>query len=158
MHIGCNTGSTTKLLDLYVDGVVGLDIQENAISVARHMYPDIQFDVGNILHLPYADETFGGIYLLDVLEHIWEEDVDTVLSEMHRVLKPNSHLFVFMPTGDVEFDDEHHVFYLKEFHEARNLFEKYFQVVTLKKDLRSNPNQKIAPGSHNHWSILCRKS
>lgn len=60
--------------------------------------------------LPFADSTFSSVSLLDVLEHVWSEK--EVLSEIHRVLKPDGvlvvtvprlHVFSFLDPGNARF-------------------------------------------------------
>ena len=57
----------------------------NSVSVDRD---DISFDFGYSAHeLPYSDNQFDLVTSFDVLEHIIEEDVSTVLGELIRVAK-----------------------------------------------------------------------
>ena len=48
--------------------------------------------------LPFADESFERVYLLDVIEHIL--DYGGVLKEAVRVLRPDGHLWVSTPSKD----------------------------------------------------------
>jgi len=47
---------------------------------------------------PYGDREFDLVIILDTLEHIYEEDLDTVLSEMYRVA--NKWIFLQIATVD----------------------------------------------------------
>jgi ubiquinone/menaquinone biosynthesis C-methylase UbiE len=155
LHLGCNSGSTTKLLSLYIDRVRGLDIHKEAIDIARENYPDIQFDVGDMRSLPYNDDSCNGVYLLDVLEHIYPEDVDLVIREIHRVMTSGSYFCVFVPT--VEWcgaNDPSHVMFFSCSADVTNLLVDHFTIIECTNDTRTNPGMG---GQHNHWRVLCRK-
>jgi predicted SAM-dependent methyltransferase len=53
----------------------------------------------NLLETPYPfeDDTFTKAYMTDVLEHIYIFDVDAVLQEVHRILKPDALFEVIVP-------------------------------------------------------------
>jgi predicted SAM-dependent methyltransferase len=46
---------------------------------------------------PFADATFDKAYMGDVIEHIFIFDVDRVLQEVHRILKPGAIFDVVVP-------------------------------------------------------------
>ncbi len=55
----------------------------------------ISFTVGSGLNLPFSDASFDRVICSEVLEHI--PDYETVLGEIHRVLKPGGILAVSVP-------------------------------------------------------------
>lgn len=68
-------------------GNINLDIDPN-------INPDI---VGDVLNLPFSDNTFDCIYFNDVLEHLPKNTELKALSEIYRVLKPNGMLVLTTP-------------------------------------------------------------
>jgi len=54
--------------------------------------PDI---VGDIHHLPFEDNSLDGIVCMAVLEHV--ENPILAMQEMHRVLRPEGMLFLYVP-------------------------------------------------------------
>lgn len=52
---------------------------------------------GDLRKLPYPDQTFDLVLLLDVFEHIEFSDQVKVLTEIHRVLRPNGILLATIP-------------------------------------------------------------
>lgn len=80
-------GSGTGLLQHVVSNYVGTDL---ALSSAHYMYQP--FCVCSATTLPFADNTFDGVWSVWVLEHI--DDPERMLSEMRRVVKPGGSIFL----------------------------------------------------------------
>lgn len=154
LHAGCNGGSTTELLALYINEIVGVDINYNAIMCARRLCPQFSFDVANLTDLPYDNDIFGGIYCLDVIEHIYQEDLDQVISELYRVLEPMAYACFFVPTATWGNDPSHVLSFVKA-SDITDPLEKHFDMVECVHDTRPNPG---LPGHQDHWRVLCRKS
>ena len=154
IHAGCNSGSTTKLISLHIEGVIGIDINPNAIAYARKRYPSIQFDVANLTSLPYDDDVFEGAYYLDILEHIYLEDMAGAVSELHRVLKPGAYACIFVPSPtSCAYIAPEHVFLFKDHDVIHDTLDGHFEIIEIVHDTRNNPG---LPGHQDHWRILCR--
>lgn len=90
LEIGCGVG-----IDLvrFAEGgaqVIGIDLSETAINLARQNFAqrglDGEFFVMNGEQLDYADNSFDVVYAHGVLQYT--EDPFRMAREMHRVLKP----------------------------------------------------------------------
>ena len=156
LHIGCNGGSTTRLIADYVNQVIGVDIQEDAIRVARKNYPNIKFETENLFNFSFNDNNFGGVYLLDVIEHLYEEDVNKGLKEIKRVMKPKSYMLIFTPKESKEstMDKLQHVTFFPKKENLVKMVEKEFKVISCDLETRNNPGLK---GKHCAWKLLCQK-
>lgn len=84
--IGCGTGFGTHLLMKNADSVHGFDVDEEAVSFARKVFPfdNIKFNLGNITE--GIDGTYNCVTLIDVIEHIQDDvlavkNVKKMLSE-----------------------------------------------------------------------------
>lgn len=66
--------------------VVGLDLTEAMVVGARRRVPQVEFVVGDALHLPFADASFDAASMAFGLRNI--ADHQGALSEMLRVLRP----------------------------------------------------------------------
>lgn len=86
LDIGCWTG---HYLDLVKDNcqAFGLDINKQAIKVARKKIRQAHFKVASCLKMTYPDEFFDVVTLWDVLEHLPEKKEKEALVEINRVLK-----------------------------------------------------------------------
>lgn len=93
LDIGCGTGIVIKRLEKY-GNVFGMDISDKAISFCnkRGIKNIIK---ANAIKLPFNNNTFDLITILDVLEHI--ENEEAAISETYRVLKSNGVAVITVP-------------------------------------------------------------
>jgi ubiquinone/menaquinone biosynthesis C-methylase UbiE len=104
LDAGCGTGLVT--LGFYDAGfkpgnTVALDLSAGSLKIAMEQFQKdrktngkkIVPAQGNVLHLPFEDETFDLVFSCGVLEYV---PLDDGLREMSRVLKPDGRL-VFIP-------------------------------------------------------------
>jgi ubiquinone/menaquinone biosynthesis C-methylase UbiE len=84
--------------------LVGLELDWSVIQKAKrnigHL-PDILLTNANIYQLPYPDNTFDGVILSEILEHV-DRDVDG-LKEVYRVLKPGGVVAITVPNANYPF-------------------------------------------------------
>lgn len=93
LDAGCGSGRILDALSRYGE-VSGLDTNPDSVALARERgYEDVR--EGVVERLPWADETFDLITMLDVLEHT--ADDHAALSELHRVARPGGYLLVTVP-------------------------------------------------------------
>jgi len=103
LDVGCGRGEVVLQAACRGCEAVGVDYSIDAIRVAidgKIEVPGIGIDnqskflVGNSKMLPFADGTFDVIFFLDVVEHLYPEEVALVLREMARVLKPGGKVVI----------------------------------------------------------------
>lgn len=74
----------------------GVDGDPVAVDLLRQRGFDVvQHDV--LSGLPFASGSFRHVIAHDVLEHFTLSELPTLLDEVHRVLAPGGHLWVFVP-------------------------------------------------------------
>lgn len=106
--------------------------------------PDYQPDIiGDIHHLPLADDSVDAIICLAVLEHV--ENPILAVSEMKRVLKPGGYLLVYVP-------------FLYYYHAEKGYYADYWRfsedaVKSLFKDFSSLQSQNVR-GALGTWLKL----
>jgi demethylmenaquinone methyltransferase/2-methoxy-6-polyprenyl-1,4-benzoquinol methylase len=72
--------------------VVGMDFSEGMLELARAKAPDIRFEQGNALDLPYADAEFDAVTVGFGARNF--SDLGRGLAEMARVTKPGGRVVV----------------------------------------------------------------
>ncbi|NUR89846.1 MAG: class I SAM-dependent methyltransferase, partial [Nonomuraea sp.] len=92
LDLGCGTGRLTIPLSGLAREVVGLDLCEGMLSVARRKAEQegakVRFEQGDMCDLPYADGSFDVVTSTLALMHIPPEARRTAFAEIARVLRP----------------------------------------------------------------------
>lgn len=85
----CGTGEMTNLLkQKYTNAnVIGVDFSEKMLDIARRKYPKIKFIKCDVSSLPFKDNSFDVCMIAFGLRNV--ENLQTVIKECHRILKPN---------------------------------------------------------------------
>lgn len=104
---------------------VGLDI-ESAIEYHSKIKPDFTW---NGMRMPFKDKSFDSVFSTEVFEHC--PDLDIILSEISRVLKPGGKLFFTVPflwpLHEVPHDESRYT----PFHLERKLLENKFNKIKI---------------------------
>ncbi|PIY71701.1 hypothetical protein COY87_04765 [Candidatus Roizmanbacteria bacterium CG_4_10_14_0_8_um_filter_33_9] len=129
LDVGSGTGGTTKWLGQFGD-VIGLENNTHGVTLGKKR--GVAVLKGNATKLPFNDNCFSLVTLLDVLYHKQIRDVDTVLREILRVLKPGGYLlitdsaFPFLFSTHDDFQSGNKRFTLGQLH--KNLSNSGFQI------------------------------
>jgi len=97
--IGCGPGQIARYLHSQGVKTLGVDLSLKMVSEAQRLNPEIHFHQGNMLALPDADNSWGGIAAFYCIIHIPREQIVDALREMKRVLVPGGRLLVTFHIG-----------------------------------------------------------
>lgn len=87
VDVGCSVGFFCKALAPCYSKVYGLDIDSNAIALARKNAPlNVTFDVADSMSLPFLNESVDLVICNHVYEHV--PDASLLFDEIYRILKP----------------------------------------------------------------------
>ncbi|MEP6729460.1 MAG: glycosyltransferase [bacterium] len=97
LHAGCGGGQVDQGLHERMR-ITALDISAEALWLYQSHNPSaFRVQHGDILALPYADGSFDGYYSLGVIEHFTEQEIQRILAEAFRVLRPLGKVILFWP-------------------------------------------------------------
>jgi 2-polyprenyl-3-methyl-5-hydroxy-6-metoxy-1,4-benzoquinol methylase len=98
LDAGCGSGVISHFLAERCRVVIGSDSNPAAIEFARATYrePNLEFVLGQFEDLA-GGEMFDSIYLLEVIEHLYEEQVLEVLKLFKSLTRPGGHLLLTTP-------------------------------------------------------------
>ncbi len=98
--MGCGPGHVARFLrDNGDQQVSGLDLSPVMLEHARRLNPDIEFEEGDMLSLPLADNSLAGITAFYAIVNIPEDSLPAVFREMIRVLQPGGLLLLAFHVG-----------------------------------------------------------
>ncbi|MDT3767092.1 bifunctional demethylmenaquinone methyltransferase/2-methoxy-6-polyprenyl-1,4-benzoquinol methylase UbiE [Gleimia hominis] len=92
LDLAAGTGRSTASLAKTGADVVGADLSEGMLDVARKTYPDLKFVQANATNLPFEDNAFDAATISFGLRNI--VDTRAALKEMARVVRPGGRLLV----------------------------------------------------------------
>lgn len=96
----CGAGYESMRLNRLGVNVVGADLSEKSIEIARRQNPTINFYVKDML-VPYSElGLFDGLACIAGLVHLPENKLRLAFKNMHEVLKEHSYLFIAVKNGD----------------------------------------------------------
>ncbi|MFC4946944.1 class I SAM-dependent methyltransferase [Pseudonocardia sp. GCM10023141] len=70
----------------------GVDLAPGSVAVCRSLGFDVH--VASVLELPFASAAFDAGWTMSTLLHVADDDLDTALAEIARVLRPGSPLAI----------------------------------------------------------------
>jgi SAM-dependent methyltransferase len=119
IDVACGVGYGTEFIGPGCERVIGLEIAEEAIAIARERYrqENVWFVRGNAEQLPFPDASADAITCFEGIEHFVDPQIH--LSEVARVLKPAGTYVVSTPHPDAHAHGEDNPFHLHEFDPLR---------------------------------------
>lgn len=104
LDFGCGPGF---LLDFLLKSGIpcqGVEFSSVAAAIANQRlgnYPRFKgVEVLETLPLPFTEESFGTVFLIETLEHLLPEEVNRTLSEFYRILKKGGQLIITTPNEE----------------------------------------------------------
>lgn len=95
VDLGCGSGVFTNLLQQRGYRCSGVDLNSKLIAIARTKFSGIEFHIGDIERLPFADASFDGVLFSGVLHHL--PDRSRCAAEAFRILRPGGKFVAFDP-------------------------------------------------------------
>lgn len=98
---GCGPGHTTKFL--YENGlvnIIGIDISSEMVKTAKRIFPQIEFECGNLLNLSYKEDSFNSAIAFYSIVHFNYDQVKIAFEEVNKVLKNNGQFLLAFHVGN----------------------------------------------------------
>lgn len=141
LDLCCGAGYESMRLNSLGANVVGADLSEKSIEIAKQKNPKLNFFVKDMLK-SYKDlGFFDGIACIAGIIHLDEPKVETAFKNMHEVLNQDGYAFIVVKDGSditksIEVDGEEYAreFYCYTLEKLKEHSKKYF---TFEKELPS---------------------
>lgn len=98
--IGCGTGPLVAELARRGIDAIGVDSSAGVLEAAARRAPGATFHVGSVTNLPLADASVDGATLIEVVEHLDDETLDSAIREAHRILRVGGVLLITTPNAE----------------------------------------------------------
>lgn len=104
LDAGCGAGvPLTQTLDANFD-VIGVDLSQAQIALARELVPQAQFSCEDMTEVAFPDDSFDAICSYYAIIHIPREEHAPLLRNFHRMLKPSGLALLCLGNGDLPED------------------------------------------------------
>ena len=104
LDLGCGLGRHTILAAENGFITKGFDLSENAVERAKEYSEkeglNVEFKIGDMLNLPYEDNSFDCILCVNVISHTDTEGMKKVVSELKRILKDGGECYMTLGSKD----------------------------------------------------------
>lgn len=104
LDLGCGIGRHSILFGLNNFDVYAFDISEEGINKtkiwAQSLNLDLNYDVGDMLHLPYQDNSMDAILCYNVISHSDTVGIKKIINELNRVLKSGGECYLTLCSKD----------------------------------------------------------
>jgi SAM-dependent methyltransferase len=92
LDAGCGSGAFLRAAADHGAIVSGIDASEALLAIARERVPDADLSLGDLQHLPYADDTFDAV--TGFCSFFFADDMVEALREAGRVAKPGAPIVI----------------------------------------------------------------
>lgn len=102
LDAACGAGYGSSLLKRAgAAEVIGVDVDAESVNLAERDYggEGIRFEKGDVLKLPFADESYDAVVSFETIEHV--DDGSAWIRESARVLKPGGLFIVSTPNRSI---------------------------------------------------------
>ncbi len=97
LEAGSGTSETSMLIDKR-NGARTLVAVDLIRPVLERCHPAMDIKVcGDIFALPFHDDSIDGIWNVGVMEHFTHEQINAIMREFHRIMKPGSRIVLLWP-------------------------------------------------------------
>lgn len=100
LDAGCGAGRMMPHLAAYGCEVQGVDLSVGMIRRAQKDHPDFVTTVGSLTGLEYMDSSFDGVFSWYSTIHSPDEDLELMIGEFRRVLRPGGYLLLAFQCGE----------------------------------------------------------
>lgn len=110
LDVGCGDGRLPSLIQRRFPErrIIGLDMSERAISLARAMVPEGEFVAGDVTSSDLFSEPFDCATCIDTIEHIEPGFLPAFVDGIRSQLLPGATLIVTVPSTNVPVNRKHY--------------------------------------------------
>lgn len=100
LDVGCGPGKDSHYIVSKGFDVVGIDLSEEMIKIAKKNFPEIDFRVMDMRRMHFENESFDGVFVAFSLIHLPKKEVLSTLNKLHGVLKKEGIVYVAVQEGE----------------------------------------------------------
>jgi len=128
LELGCGAAELTRLVATSAGDCRVTAMEVDEIQHAKNLQitdlPNVRFVAGGAEAIPANDATFDLVLMFKSLHHVPQDNMDTAMNEIRRVLKPAGRAYISEPVFAGDFND-----ILRQFHNEEQVRKAAFAAV-----------------------------
>lgn len=100
LDVGCGAGVDSNYADSKNFRVVGVDMSEQMLEIARSNNSSVDFRLEDVRNVEFGENEFDGIVASCSLIHIPKEEAPRTLKRLSSFLKPNGKIYISLQSGE----------------------------------------------------------
>jgi len=102
LDIGCGPGRDSNYFSNKGLEVIGIDLSEELLKIARKNSPNSEFYIRDMRNLDFESESFDGIWACSSFLHVPYKDAELTLRGFNRILRKDGLMFLCVLEGEGE--------------------------------------------------------
>lgn len=95
LDVGC--GSSPNIMYMKAKEKTGIDVNKDAINFISNRLDNIEFRIESGLNINEPNEKFDCVTCIEVIEHMKDDEANTLMNELARVTSHNGHVIIATP-------------------------------------------------------------
>lgn len=100
LDVGCGPGKDSNYITSKGFDVVGIDLSEKMIGIAKKEFPGTDFRVMDMRRMSFEPESFDGVFAAFSLIHLPKNEVSGMLNKLYEILKKDGIIYVAVQGGE----------------------------------------------------------
>lgn len=102
LDVGCGVGNLTKYIKDKGFKVLGIDLSNNMLKIAKQRFPDIDFQIMDITNIKLPKHSFDALFVAYSLFHIQPSKIEDTMKGFVEILKTNGKIMLILQEGQGE--------------------------------------------------------
>lgn len=127
LDVGCGPGKDSHYIASKGFEVVGVDLSEEMIKIAKKNFPRIDFRIMDMRELSFEPNSFDGIFVAFSFIHLPKKEVSGVLIKLYELLKGGGSIYIA-----VQEDESKEIFLTEPLKSDEKIFLNLFSTEEIK--------------------------
>jgi len=94
VDVGCGRGEMVAHLSDRGFNILGMDYSKEAIALAKRVFPASRFECVDGTKKDFPPQTFDRIFFLGTIEHLYDNEIESILAKLHEGLTHRGEIVV----------------------------------------------------------------
>lgn len=102
LDVGCGVGNLTKYIQDNGFEVLGIDLSNKMLEIAKERFPDVSFQIMDMTEIKFPKNSFDALFVAYSLFHVPPNKVENTLKSFVKLLKNKGKIMFMLQEGQGE--------------------------------------------------------